>query len=93
MIISVNVLTCLCCTVHIQLNTLKHFRTFYLWIIKINLREKFEVYEEAGVNEYWVGHPQEQTLLVYTLDQNGKYITYKNLTSVPTKSHLLPCQD
>ena len=51
------------------------------WIIEIlsrhtsakDLREKFEVYEEAGVKEYWVVHPQEQTLLVYTLDQNGKY--------------------
>lgn len=51
------------------------------WIIEIlsrhtsakDLREKFEVYEEAGVKEYWVVHPQEQTLLVYTLDQNGKF--------------------
>ena len=51
------------------------------WIIEIlsrhtsakDLREKFEVYEEAGVKEYWVVHPQEQTLLVYTLDQNSKY--------------------
>src|SRR5258706_3679485 len=52
------------------------------WIIEIlsrytsakDLREKFEVYEEAGVKEYWVVHPQEQTLLTYTLDTNGKYI-------------------
>ncbi len=51
------------------------------WIIEIlsrhtsakDLREKFEVYEEAGVKEYWVVHPQEQTVLVYTLEQNGKY--------------------
>ncbi len=51
------------------------------WIIEIlsrhtsakDLREKFEVYEEAGVAEYWVVHPQEQTVLVYTLDETGKY--------------------
>jgi Uma2 family endonuclease len=30
------------------------------------------VYEEAGVKEYWVIHPQEQTVLVYTLDKSGK---------------------
>lgn len=51
------------------------------WIIEIlsrytsakDLREKFEVYEEAGVKEYWVVHPQEETLLVYTMGANGKY--------------------
>lgn len=51
------------------------------WILEIlsphtsskDLREKFDVYEEAGVNEYWVVHPQEQTILVYTLTVNGKY--------------------
>lgn len=51
------------------------------WIIEIlsphtsakDLREKFDVYEESGVREYWVVHPQEQTLLIYTLAENGKY--------------------
>jgi Uma2 family endonuclease len=51
------------------------------WIIEIlsrhtssrDLREKFEVYEEAGVREYWVVHPQEHTVLVYTLNAKGKY--------------------
>ena len=51
------------------------------WVIEIlsmytsskDLNDKFEVYEEAGVKEYWVVHPQEQTLLIYTLDENGKY--------------------
>lgn len=51
------------------------------WVIEIlsrqtsskDLREKFEVYEESGVQEYWVVHPQEQTVLVYTLNQQGKY--------------------
>lgn len=51
------------------------------WIIEIlssstsskDLNEKFDVYEEAGVKEYWVVHPQEQTLLIYTLNASGKY--------------------
>lgn len=50
------------------------------WIIEIlspytsekDLRQKFDVYEHAGVKEYWVIHPQEQTVLVYVL-KNGKY--------------------
>ncbi|MBS1508647.1 MAG: Uma2 family endonuclease [Bacteroidetes bacterium] len=51
------------------------------WIIEIlsphtstkDLREKFDVYEEAGVKEYWVIHPQEQTVLVYLLNDHGRY--------------------
>lgn len=51
------------------------------WVIEIlskhtsskDLNEKFEVYEEAGVKEYWVVHPGEQTVLVYTLNDRGKY--------------------
>jgi Uma2 family endonuclease len=51
------------------------------WIIEVlsprtsakDLNEKFDVYEEAGVGEYWVVHPREQTVLVYTLGGNGKY--------------------
>ncbi len=51
------------------------------WIIEVlsprtsakDLSIKFEVYEKAGVHEYWVVHPTEQTLMVYTLDENGKY--------------------
>ncbi len=51
------------------------------WIIEIlspataskDLREKFELYEFAGVREYWIVHPHEHTLLVYQLDEHGKY--------------------
>lgn len=41
---------------------------------KKELRLKYEVYEESGVQEYWVIHPIEQTLLIYRLI-NGKYQT------------------
>ncbi|MCW5909700.1 MAG: Uma2 family endonuclease [Cyclobacteriaceae bacterium] len=51
------------------------------WVIEIlskhtsakDLNEKFDVYEEAGVKEYWVVHPTEQTVLAYTLNDKGKY--------------------
>ena len=51
------------------------------WIIEIlspstskkDLNEKFDLYESAGVKVYWVIHPHEQTLLVFTLDEGGKY--------------------
>lgn len=39
---------------------------------KIELKNKYEIYEEVGVKEYWVIHPNEQTLLIYTL-VSGKY--------------------
>jgi len=51
------------------------------WIIEVlsprtsakDLSIKFEVYEEAGVREYWVIHPSEQTIMIYILNENGKY--------------------
>ena len=51
------------------------------WIIEIlskftsakDISLKFDVYESSGVKEYWVVHPEEQTLLIYTLDERGKY--------------------
>jgi Uma2 family endonuclease len=37
------------------------------------LRNKYEIYEESGVKEYWVVFPSEKTLLIYTLTR-GKYV-------------------
>ncbi len=36
------------------------------------LKNKYKVYEEAGVKEYWVVSPQNQNFLIYTL-QEGKF--------------------
>ncbi len=44
------------------------------------LQNKYEVYEESGVKEYWIIHPDEQTLLVYTL-ADGKYVPSKLFTA------------
>ena len=39
---------------------------------KKEVNEKFELYEEAGVLEYWVIYPTEKTIHIYVLE-NGKY--------------------
>lgn len=39
---------------------------------KKELQNKYEVYEESGVQEYWIIHPNECTLIVNSLI-NGKY--------------------
>ncbi len=36
------------------------------------LKTKYDVYEEAGVKEYWVVFPTQKTMLIYTLI-DGKY--------------------
>ena len=51
------------------------------WIIEIlspgnskkEMREKYAVYEESGVREYWIVDPQNELILVYILDENGLY--------------------
>lgn len=40
---------------------------------KKDLNEKFNLYEEAGVQEYWVVFPDAKVINVYLL-QNGKYV-------------------
>ncbi|MCH7402743.1 Uma2 family endonuclease [Belliella kenyensis] len=39
---------------------------------KKEIQHKFEVYEESGVKEYWLIHPNECTLIIYSL-VDGKY--------------------
>ena len=34
---------------------------------------KFELYEEAGVKEYWIVYPEEESLAVFVLNENNKY--------------------
>ncbi len=41
---------------------------------KKELKNKYEVYEESGVKEYWVISPQNQTFLAYKLSEAGKFI-------------------
>jgi Uma2 family endonuclease len=46
---------------------------------KHDIDTKFGLYEEAGVQEYWMVEPEEKMVLVYTL-QNGKYIGMRPYT-------------
>ena len=40
---------------------------------KKDLTKKFDLYEEHGVKEYWLVHPEAQTIQVFLLQENGKY--------------------
>jgi Uma2 family endonuclease len=40
---------------------------------KDELRMKYEVYEEAGVKEYWIADPAKKAVLVFLLQPNGKF--------------------
>ncbi|HEX8378077.1 MAG TPA: Uma2 family endonuclease [Pedobacter sp.] len=58
---------------------------------KTELLNKYSVYEEFGVKEYWVVSPAEKTFLKYTLDENGKYQPSKLFTlSERIYSDILP---
>jgi Uma2 family endonuclease len=43
------------------------------------IRNKYEVYEAAGVKEYWIIHPEENTLLIYSL-QGRSYVPSRLFT-------------
>ena len=41
---------------------------------KKEMREKFDLYEESGVREYWLVEPAENAVFIYTLNESGTYI-------------------
>ena len=45
---------------------------------KKELKQKFKLYEEAGVREYWVIHPSEEYIIVNVLENNH----YKTLSPI-----------
>lgn len=47
---------------------------------KKELVNKYEVYEEAGVREYWIVSPSDKTFFKYILDEEGKFQPTKLLT-------------
>jgi Uma2 family endonuclease len=55
-----------------------------------DLHEKYKLYELSGVREYWVVHPQDRTLIIFLLGEDGSYIPSKPLTRGDTaRSHIL----
>lgn len=58
---------------------------------KKELLNKYQVYEEFGVKEYWVVSISDQTVLIYTLDESGKFQPSKLFTlSEQVTSSVLP---
>jgi Uma2 family endonuclease len=47
---------------------------------KKELRNKYEVYEESGVKEYWITSLQDTTFLQYTLTNEGHYQASRPMT-------------
>jgi Uma2 family endonuclease len=40
---------------------------------KKDVTEKFDLYEESGVKEYWIVYPGDKAIHVFLLQENGKY--------------------
>ena len=49
-----------------------------------DVKEKFALYEESGVREYWIVHPAEALLEVFKLSAQGKYRLEKIYTRADT---------
>jgi Uma2 family endonuclease len=70
------------------------------WIIEVlspgtfsrDTRDKFDLYEEAGVGEYWLVAPAEQSITAYVLDPaTGRYrLSGEYGEPGPISSHTLP---
>jgi Uma2 family endonuclease len=48
--------------------------------------EKFDVYEESGVREYWMVYPSEKYIIIYTLSDSRKFVKEKTEPD-PSKIH------
>ncbi|MGM9479425.1 Uma2 family endonuclease [Pedobacter sp. GSP4] len=58
---------------------------------KMELLHKYKVYEEFGVKEYWVVSQSDQSILIYTLNDEGKFQPSKIFTlSEKIHSSVLP---
>jgi Uma2 family endonuclease len=42
---------------------------------RTEMKDKFELYQEAGVLEYWVVSPVEKNIQIWTLDEQGCYFS------------------
>ncbi len=51
---------------------------------KKEMKEKFSIYEESGVKEYWIVYPDEKSILRYILNEHEKFIGLQPLTEDDT---------
>lgn len=56
---------------------------------KREMKSKYELYEEAGVKEYWIIDPNTETILIYILE-NGEYRGLKPVSDDYAISHIFP---
>ncbi len=55
------------------------------------MRDKFQVYEEAGVREYWIINPVEKVVLIYILNAEGRYVGLAPVTEEDAlRAHIFP---
>lgn len=48
--------------------------------VKRDLHEKYNIYEQSGVKEYWIVHPNDKSLSIFHMDDNGNYVASRPLT-------------
>lgn len=48
------------------------------------MKHKFDLYQYAKIREYWVVDPMRQTVLLYTLNEQGEYFTKRPFTAADT---------
>jgi len=56
---------------------------------KKDITEKFALYEEFGVKEYWIVYPQDKAVHVFLLQNDGKYdagILYESKGRIPVQA-------
>jgi Uma2 family endonuclease len=56
---------------------------------KKEMNQKFELYEEAGVKEYWLVEPNDEIILIYVLNEAERYIGLQPATEI-AKSVIFP---
>jgi Uma2 family endonuclease len=58
---------------------------------KKDLQDKFELYQETGVREYWIVHVEETIVEIFYLDEMGLYRLHRIFTNDDTaSSHIFP---
>ena len=56
---------------------------------KNEMKDKFEIYEEAAVREYWLVHPLDESVQIYVLNEAERYIGMPPATEV-ARSAIFP---